>query len=566
MVSLPSLGGGVGFRAAFKLSFAAVLPPLIPNTPAPPPLPIPTIVPVSTDFFEADVTVTMDATEASNTFDICVYGMGDDIYSLLTVQKTIVHITLGYDDGDTAEVMTGLLTEKSLEAGDQWYQATLKGVDFVFDQLQRPAALVANDFQGQTVGDVASAICQKIGIDTQIPNKGPTLETRTFNDATPFAALNTLAGIAGFTLQAKDGKLWMGSPDALGVTQTTAIDDGATSKPVATRGATAAASAMDGQDFAIAGVPALRPSDLVTLGTNSLRIQSITHKLTRERGYVCSGRALSPSATADDAQKAGKPSASGVARQLGQNLAQRDRSRPAVDVGDVASYTAGKHTATFSLGYDTKPDMVSPTIKGTLRDKPTSLNNKPIASPFAFDNCGLVVPIYPGMRALMAHGWNEPEDAVASGFVWTGDMTPPQNVAGDWWLCLPTELGGDGKPTGTATNDLITQDGQRVIELKGLTISIGSGLLSNVGQRPSPASDESLTIQSDDNKTQVTLKQGEVTVTDGTATLTVGGSTGQIKMTDGTASVTIGATAGQIELTDGSVKLTIAQGQISIGS
>jgi len=213
MVSLPSLGGGVGFRAAFKLSFAAVVQPLFPNTPAPPPLPIPTIVPISTDFFEADVTVTMDATEASNTFDICVYGMGDDIYSLLTVQKTIVHITLGYDDGDTAEVMTGLLTEKSLQAGDQWYEATLKGVDFVFDQLQRPAALVADDFQGQTVGDIASAICQKIGIDTQIPDKGPTLETRTFTDATPFAALNTLAGIAGFTLQAKDGKAFKETED-----------------------------------------------------------------------------------------------------------------------------------------------------------------------------------------------------------------------------------------------------------------------------------------------------------------------------------------------------------------
>jgi hypothetical protein len=546
MVSVPSPGGG-GFRAAYKLSFAAVLPPPSPDAAAPPPRTIPTIVPISSDFFEADVSVTMDATEAGNTFTICVYGMGDDIYSLLTVQKTIVHITLGYDDGDTAEVMTGLLTEKSLEAGDQWYEATLKGHDFAFDQLQRPATLVADNFQG-TIGEIASSICQKIGIDTHIPDKGPALKTRTFNDATPLAALNALAGIAGFNLQVKDGKLWMGTPDALGVTQTTAIDDGATSKPVSTRGATASASAMDGQDFAIAGMPALRPSDIVTLGTKQLRIQSITHKLTREGGYVCTGRALSPTATADDAQKAGKPSAANVARQLGLNLAQRDRNRPAVDVGDVASYTAGHHTATFSLGYDTTPEMVSPTIDGTPRDKPTALNDKPIASPFAFDNCGLVVPVYPGMRALMAHGWNEPEDAVASGFVWTSKMTPPQNVTGDWWLCLPTELGGDGKPTGAATNDLITQDGQRVIELKGLTISIGAGLLSKVGERPSPGSDESLTIQSDDNKTKVTLKRGEVTVTDGTATLTVGGSTGRI------------------ELTDGSVKLTIAQGQISIGS
>jgi hypothetical protein len=544
---LSALTSGAGFRAAFSVSFETVLPPLAAGLPPPPPVPIPTIVPVSSGFFEADVTVAMDATEAGNTFCARIYGMGDDIYSLLTVQKTIVHITLGYDDGDSAEVMTGLLTEKAMEAGDQWYVATLKGVDFVFDQLQRPAAVVAQAFQGQTVGAVASSICQAVGVDTQIPDPGPTLATRTFNDQTPFAALNILAGIACFSLQAKDGKLWMGKPASLGAIQTKPITDGATSRPVATRGATAAASAMDGQDFSIAGIPSLRPSDLVTLGTANFQIQSITHKLTREGGYICTGRALSPTATADDAQKAGRPSASVVARQLGQNLQQRDRNRPALDVGDVASYTAGDNTATFSLGYDTEPGMVSPTIEGTLRTTPTPLHDKPIASPFAFDKCGLVAPVYPGMRALMAHGWNEPEDAIASGFVWTSDMTPPQNQAGDWWLCLPTELGGDGKPAGSAANDLTTGDGQRVLELKGLTLNIGSGLLSNVGKRPTPGTDESLTIVSDDNKTQVTFKQGVVTITDGTATLTVGNPSGQIVMTDG------------------SVKLTLANGQISIG-
>ena len=39
--------------------------------------------------------------------------------------KTLVHISLGYADGDRAEVMTGLLHRKvSLQAGDGFYQAT----------------------------------------------------------------------------------------------------------------------------------------------------------------------------------------------------------------------------------------------------------------------------------------------------------------------------------------------------------------------------------------------------------------------------------------------------------
>src|SRR5208283_1971861 len=150
--------------------------------------------------------------------------------------------------------------------------------------------------------------------------------------------------------------------------------------------------------------------------------------------------------------------------------------------------------------------------------------------------------------SLLVHGWNEPEDAAIGGFVWTADMTPPKNHTGDWWLCLPTGFDGDGKPTGSAINDLTTQDGQRVIQVKGMTISIGSGLLSDVGARPTPGSNESLTIESDDNATKVTFAKG------------------QIAMTDGTATVTVGQTKGQIQMTDGSVKLTIANGQVSIGT
>jgi hypothetical protein len=97
-------------------------------------------------------------------------------------------------------------------------------------------------------------------------------------------------------------------------------------------------------------------------------------------------------------------------------------------------------------------------------------------------------------------------------------------------------------------NDLTSQAGQRVIQVKGMTITIGSGLLPDVGTRPTPGSDESLTIESDDNQTKVTFTKGQITLTDGTATLTVGGTKGQIQMTDGT------------------VKLTIASGQVSIGS
>jgi hypothetical protein len=539
-----------GFQASYSVSFETVLPPL-PGPLAGPPstISLPTIVPIATGYFEANIEVAMDATEASNSFCLTIYGLGQDVYGLLVPQSTVVHITLGYSDANSQEVMTGLLTEMRFEADEvenQWYKATLKGVDFVFSQLQRPLSMVTKQYDNKTVGFIANDICSSTGVGTTIPDPGITLKTITFNNVTPFNALNTLAHRGQFSLQAKDGKLWMGTPANLGVTQTTPIDDGATSRPVTARGATAAASPMDGQDFDIAGLPSLRPGDLVQLGTSTYRIQAITHKLTREGGYTCCGRALSPGASNDDAQKAGRGSASLVARQLKQNLSQRDRNRPAVDVGDVSSYTAGVHTTTLDLGYTLTPDMTNPTVQATPADTTVPLKDKPIASAFAFDNCGLVVPVYPGMRALLQHGWNEPEDAVVGGFVWTTAMTPPANQTGDWWLCLPTKLDDDGNPTGPGVDDLIDANGQRIIRVKGLTITIGSGLLGAVGTRPTPGTTESLTIQSDDKKTKVTLKAGQVVVTDGQATLTVGG--------------------GQVVLSDGKVKLTVGGGAVSIGS
>jgi hypothetical protein len=481
----------------------------------------------------------MDATESVDQFCVTIYGL-NDIYGLLVPQQTVLQITLGYDDAGSQEVMTGILCEKSIRAGDQWYEATLKGKDFVFDRLQRPLQKVNQTFPDKdhpdptigsnpTVKAIATVICKNAGVATNIPEPGPSLTTITFNNVTPLEALHMLVATTGgnstprFRFQAKDGTLWMGVPNNLGVTYTAPIDDGATSRPLSSSGDTAAASPLDGQDFNIAGIPALRPRDLVILGTGTFRIRKITHKLTREGGYTCSGRAVSPDAPDEDAQQADRPSASGVALQLRKNLQQTYRTRPAVSTGDVNAYTAGEHTATFDLGYDSAPDLPSPSVQATLQDKPVPLSDKPIASPFAFDNCGLVVPVYPKMRSMLVHRWNEPEDAVAAGFVWTAEMTPPQNQAGDWWLCLPTQLDGDGKPTGNTVDDLIQQDGQRVIQVKGLRITIGAGLLNSVGSRPTPGSDESLTIEADDNQTKLTFKAGQIEMTDGTVTLTVGG-------------------------------------------
>jgi hypothetical protein len=117
-------------------------------------------------------------------------------------------------------------------------------------------------------------------------------------------------------------------------------------------------------------------------------------------------------------------------------------------------------------------------------------------------------------------------------------MTPPPNDAGDWWLCLPTQLTADGLPTGPTTDDLITKDGQRLISVKGLKITVGAGLQNSAGSRPTPGSDEALTIEAAQGA-RISLKTAEG------AEVTLNGA--------------------QIQLTDGGVTVTIGNGKVSIG-
>ena len=80
---MPSLAQiDLGFRTAYRVTFERILPAPGLLDATLPPVPIATIVPVSSPFFEADIRVDMDATEAGNGFEMTVHGLGDDIYGL----------------------------------------------------------------------------------------------------------------------------------------------------------------------------------------------------------------------------------------------------------------------------------------------------------------------------------------------------------------------------------------------------------------------------------------------------------------------------------------------------
>src|SRR6266581_6161705 len=198
---LSRIVGSFGFRTTFQVTFEKILSWKEGTT-----APLPTVVPISRKFCEADVTRHMDSAGSANTFKLTIYGLGNDIYKLLNTQQTIMHISLGYADGESKEVMVGLLTEKSLEAGDCWYEATFSGVDYIHERLRRPGISFSKDYKDTTIGDIAQNICQTVHVNSNIavPRPEPFTLNQTFNDVPPLKALQKIAKIGGFSIQAKD--------------------------------------------------------------------------------------------------------------------------------------------------------------------------------------------------------------------------------------------------------------------------------------------------------------------------------------------------------------------------
>src|SRR5205807_1410893 len=118
-------------------------------------------------------------------------------------------------------------------------------------------------------------------------------------------------------------------------------------------------------------------------------------------------------------------------------------------------------------------------------------------------------------------------DAVVAGFLWPDNPATrrPPNEPGDYWLALPTALDEDQLPTGPGVNDLIDATGHRVIQAAGLHLLVGADALPDVGVRPEPPTDSTVTIEHQSGTTITIDADGAVTIsTDGKPiTLTNGG-------------------------------------------
>jgi hypothetical protein len=298
---------------------------------------------------------------------------------------------------------------------------------------------------------------------------------------------------------------------------------------------------IQGFRFIIAGDPKLRPAQKVFAAVEGykkkeeveFRIHSLEHRFSINSGYVCEGVAVKPCSD-DNCRRqqntAGQPTPETVVQSLSQRIKDEPRLRPTLEIGSIKEYTPGesgeaKHLSTLYFGQRFEKTETQPSIRAEVEtDEQQLLRNKPLVSSFAWHKCGLVVPVYPGMKALLSHNLNLPDDALVTGFLWSEKPTlePPKNKEGDWWLCLPIDFDTSSPPSDStkAANDLIANNGKRVIEVKGLRISVGADALGNVGTRPQEGNDDEFLIEHASGA-KILIKNGEIQLTDGSVTLKI---------------------------------------------
>ena len=231
------------------------------------------------------------------------------------------------------------------------------------------------------------------------------------------------------------------------------------------------------------------------------RVHSIAHKLSATAGYTCDGVAVKAEADGNCRRReaaASQPSAEKVAQFFGRKAQADQRRHPVMEIGEVQTYTPELHQGTLFFGQRFERTETQPSIRVAVdADKQQLLRNKPFVSPFAWHKCGLIVPVYPGMKALLAHNLALLDDALVAGFIWseTPAIEPPKSKEGDWWLCLPIDFVTKPSDSTKAANDLIANNGKRVIETKGLKITVGTDSLRNVGERPEEGGDDEFVIE-----------------------------------------------------------------------
>ncbi|MEU6928754.1 hypothetical protein AB0A05_06280 [Streptomyces sp. NPDC046374] len=518
---------------------------------------------VSNDVFggslvlDADITVTMGEGAVAGTFEAVLVNLPAEtvtaLRDTLAARPLAATVRLGYfDDPGVGRhpVMTGRIVKlSSWVAEDGLSRVRLTGQDAGGYALRMTPAAVHRAESADAL-EFAAKVVEAAGLTLAKGSGLPTpLTDHTVRNPTALDALRELAATARAPVVIRDRRVLIGP--------VVGADDPA---PVAFDPAVNLVSYGDAQgeetlvvapgeerppvrssfDLVVLGHPDLRVGQVATFHrfpdapTGTLRVNRLVHRFGVRTGYVCEVQLV--------AARAGEfaEAVDGVRAFTDRLDAGAERAllaRPSVDVGEVSAYQAAGHQVSLRYGQSPPPSMTMPSVTGPVGED--TLLDKPVAAPFAFGPCGLMTPVYPGMRALLAHNRNLVNDAAVVGYLWprTPGARAPAPEPGDYWLALPTGTDTDGQPTGPGVNDLTDAKGGRIVQARGLHILVGTPKLPQVGTRPTPPDDDSITIEHHTGTTieidpagAVTVRtQGSgITLTNGTVSLSLDGASVQV--------------------------------------
>lgn len=522
-----------------------------------------------------------------------VPGGGSDTKSVLNDLGKHVTVSLGYFDGAFEKVMEGIIDSATAEVKGSTLVTTVKGLETATHALKLTRQSSTLD-PGSTVG----AAIQKLMNDASasLKDKGVTLAPGAGSDLSKpigntsvrkkflINALNDLATAAKAEMVVGDKTVRIGKviadnsygpekfvpginlgsfapfkkviPDQTDPTANVLLDP----------------TTAEGFNFAITGDPKVRPAQKVSVDASifaadgEYRIKEVTHKFSMSGGYTCEG-VVTKVIKDDNAKRRDdngkKASADTIVDGLGQIASAHRKQSPSIEIGQIKAYTAGANGSASDpkapkannsdvyYGQVFDETETQPSFRVAVQNDANQVaKDKPMVSPFAWHKCGLVAPVYPGMKAVLSHNLALEDDSLVTGFIWSNQpaFDPPPNKKGDWWLSLPVFASDDDPPIPPPgdtkiTNDLIAKSGLRVIEVGGLKITVGK--LQALGTRPTEgaadefliehkkakihiASDGSMEIMADavGGKGKITIaKEGDISMTaTGGVTLKVGKS------------------------------------------
>lgn len=540
---------------------------------------------------DADVTVKMSRWTAGTSFTITLYDLPDkqvealkgaaDPGLLAAVLPSSapatgqvppkVTVRLGYLDTSTDVVLEGVFTSVESAASGDKLVTTIKGQETVAYACQKTKVTRAMPKEAKSYPDVVNELLKDLPdwagkkATVDLPDAKPLTDMK-FAGTTVLKALEELANKADAELLIADATVFLGAPikndkvapnpvfaygktlatfekkHKLGIAENDDDDAGAPTKP--------ADKEVAGFGFTVVGDPGLRPGQSVTVSNidkyaGEFRIRDVTHSFTTNGGYSCVGQAAAPVLTGKAARKIDSSISAGAdsaVRQIDERIQSRASTNPPVEIGAVKA-TADNYRADlyYAQAKADKSETQASVNVAIETDEDHVYRAKPIASPFAWNKTGLVTPVYPGMKAVILHNRASATDGIVAGYSWSKDpnFAPPSNQDGDWWLCLPVDLEGSGPPTDAtkAANDLTGKSGKRVIEVKGLRITVGSGKLATVGGRPSEGGDDEILIEHASG-TQIHIDASGNTTIDSKGSLNIA-SAGNMTIDASQASLTI---------------------------